>query len=591
MSSFVQCPLCLELFASDEIEVHADQCGGSIVHEIAIEEGHEYNDVDCDDDNEEVVSDGTEIDSPPHRQDTTESESVALHPYIVDEPVRVDGLAMTTTRKAHAHAVVIDVPHQQQKQQQTQKRSRSVSLPLARSETNTTAAVSVDDELHCTKCYEPLNDDVGVVAPDCGHWLCAACARRHVTEESTHSLSCVRCLHQNCPMTLPENELRRTLTSAAVDAIDRRELESIVGDGGGAVAICPGCSFTFIADTANATTTNTATDMMSRVNVDGIILTVEAAQHRDRYRFRCPRCSIDFCANCSETPYHTGFTCEAFAIRKTRALCQFCDNPAENNNHDHGTVVHCQQEDCVLRAAIACPGALACGHQCYGVSSDTTCLPCLTSGCGSNTCGTNGDEYCTLCYTEPLRCAPCIRLTCGHFFHFSCIEQRVKGRWHTPHITDRYLKCPLCDVAIAHPTLQSLISDEQAIHSRVKALACELAGKPDLSNEERGRYMFYECSKCKAPYYGGQKDCARELEQEQQQEQQQEGQTRASSLFRAVVCVGLHLPNQRNQTDHRRIDTVANNASSHPQDTAGGQQPDAAIQIRHDLNQRGHVIR
>jgi len=53
-----------------------------------------------------------------------------------------------------------------------------------------------------------------------------------------------------------------------------------------------------------------------------------------------------------------------------------------------------------------CDKMLPCGHPCCGFKDETRCLPCLSPECvekdESKTNGVNGDEYCTICYTEGL---------------------------------------------------------------------------------------------------------------------------------------------------------------------------------------------
>jgi hypothetical protein len=55
--------------------------------------------------------------------------------------------------------------------------------------------------------------------------------------------------------------------------------------------------------------------------------TTEAAAHRERHRYRCGACRLDFCDSCLAAPYHKGFTC-----RQARAPdCLLCGGKVDED--------------------------------------------------------------------------------------------------------------------------------------------------------------------------------------------------------------------------------------------------------------------
>lgn len=53
-----------------------------------------------------------------------------------------------------------------------------------------------------------------------------------------------------------------------------------------------------------------------------------------------------------------------------------------------------------------CEKVLGCGHPCCGFKNEEQCLPCLDPACVDKnktlTLEKNGDDFCTICYTEGL---------------------------------------------------------------------------------------------------------------------------------------------------------------------------------------------
>uniref|UniRef100_A0A8R1DYZ2 RCR-type E3 ubiquitin transferase n=1 Tax=Caenorhabditis japonica TaxID=281687 RepID=A0A8R1DYZ2_CAEJA len=208
--------------------------------------------------------------------------------------------------------------------------------------------------------------------------------------------------------------------------------------------------------------------------------------------------------------------------------CRFCGNhvPTADQNLD-GTCTH---EDCVHYAKTACQTIHSCNHFCGGIRNETECLPCFT--CKKSDTTQDGDDVCVICFTERLGAAPCIRLGCGHIFHYHCVRMILEKRWNGPRIVFRFMHCPLCIQFIDHEGLQDLIEPLKAIRQEVidKAkMRLEYDGlltTPALTDprseffnqpEEYAldRYMYVLCHKCKKAYFGGESRCQAALDSSQ----------------------------------------------------------------------------
>lgn len=72
--------------------------------------------------------------------------------------------------------------------------------------------------------------------------------------------------------------------------------------------------------------------------------------------------------------------------------------------------------------------------------------------------GQDASDACAICFTDRLDEAPCVRLKCGHLFHFICVRTVLERRWSGPRIlfrltnlyynfefrSFRFMQCPLC---------------------------------------------------------------------------------------------------------------------------------------------------
>ena len=199
-------------------------------------------------------------------------------------------------------------------------------------------------------------------------------------------------------------------------------------------------------------------------------------------------------------------------------------------------IEECPQEE---SASIFCDKThTACGHPCRGVPNEDKCLPCLNKACAEKVGlynGINEDELCGICYTTELGTEACSRLSCGHIFHTNCVVQLLKHRWSTLRISFAFMTCPSCKQEIELKDLSKPILEELSqllgLKKVVEILAMmnareqgifedpRLTDKSDYYYGKRQIYAndkcsFYQCYKCKVPYFGGLRDCEQEMNNE-----------------------------------------------------------------------------
>lgn len=166
---------------------------------------------------------------------------------------------------------------------------------------------------------------------------------------------------------------------------------------------------------------------------------------------------INFCAKCRVTPYHLGKTCEQYKQYIHRIPCRFCDE--ELKNGDNKELQVCKNEECQNKLKICCNKKLPCGHYCIGLKDDTECIECHNEEC-VNEDDINDNDYCSICYVESLHACPCIKLTCGHIFHYTCIIDRIIKKCKRERINFSCIECPTCRKLIDHPLLKDVMKDE-----------------------------------------------------------------------------------------------------------------------------------
>lgn len=214
-------------------------------------------------------------------------------------------------------------------------------------------------------------------------------------------------------------------------------------------------------------------------------------------------------------------------VEEGERLCRFCMLPLSPSNTvenppSAALMNVCTDEYCVEKMKNSCLKLHPCGHPCGGIRGEESCLPCLR--CNEGGLSQDADDYCNICWTEPLGCAPCIRLKCGHIFHHSSIMSMLGMKWGDYRIHFNFMDCPLCKAEMDHPSLDSILSPMRALKLAVREKALmrleheNLKEAPEITTEGSDfyqdpaafamhRYNYFLCSRCKNPYFGGERQC------------------------------------------------------------------------------------
>jgi len=110
---------------------------------------------------------------------------------------------------------------------------------------------------------------------------------------------------------------------------------------------------------------------------------------------------------------------------------------------------------------------LTCGHVCCGIKGEKICLPCLNPICIKDKNKQQGSDWCRICYVEQLKREPCIQLeSCGHIFHYLCVENKIKSGWVGQAINFAFLNCALCKRKIHHWSLSNILEKYSLLEKR-----------------------------------------------------------------------------------------------------------------------------
>jgi len=245
----------------------------------------------------------------------------------------------------------------------------------------------------------------------------------------------------------------------------------------------------------------------------GEVCTPEACESHHLSCYLCPKCKCTHCLQCQRSPYHTGWTCAEAERMAAGEVCRYCERLAEAGSD------HCGRKECGVLLAQSCRQVLHCGHRCFGGVEDSVCSPCLV-------CAAPSEQLeCMICL-EKLSSAPIANLRCGHLFHHSCIGAKLAKRWTGFRISFGFAQCPICNdwaVSETSPQLCEAISKVYQLYQSITAKAVqllqedleELSQVSDPSSDyfqqhekyALDRFCFYECTRCKEPYFGGKKQC------------------------------------------------------------------------------------
>jgi len=347
---------------------------------------------------------------------------------------------------------------------------------------------------------------------------------------------------------------------------------------------CPNCHVIYAVNTSRATTPDvpsgrTAPPVLIPASYSkdlprGANLSLEeATRHMHRSRFRCSQCAggSDFC-RCGVSPYHWGWSCDGWQKHEqihSQACpvgsCRWCSQPcmAKMRRSESLCSPCCGSDEgtdlkrfppslsCAEKERTACGKRHSdCGHWCGGVRGEQKCLPCLRPECKASKrrsvlaiCDStgsqalvplikipDGDEWCPICWTEPLNGAPTILLNCGHAMHRHCAEAMVrKGHAGGCRLTFKSIRCPLCKEIMGHPGIDDIVAPLYKMYQKVRQKAMQrwvveqrspLPCPNDAGDEDRiatlamSKMTFFECSQCNEPYYGGEVECGAEVAEE-----------------------------------------------------------------------------
>merc|ERR1719204_180250 len=413
---------------------------------------------------------------------------------------------------------------------QLQPMPDSVSGALAEDPDEATArliAQMMQAEL-CVQCKEAQGYEMS-----CQHKMCGKCAKLYLLRgiaTARWKKEPLRCPVADCADgVIPLWLVRESGLSADMRAKleDMQNAQMIAADP--TMTSCPKCKETYSTEAGDI-----SAEVSNKVEkgLDGQLLSYAHKQHKARYRFRCPKssCKAVFCSGCGVEPYHIGYTCAEYKKYLSSAKCRFCEKTitAENQAQKDFTLKSgldnvCNAPECLEKRRWSCDLKHPCGHNCIGLMGHE-CIPCLDPECCPPSADVTDEDFCNICWVDPLRAAPCVELECGHFFHFMCLWQKIDRKWPAVRITFGFLNCPLCKQEIHHPALDDITNKYYSLKAEIQKDAVERVKIEGLHNDKRltapdspyynnlpkfamDRLAFYPCSKCKKPYFGGMKAC------------------------------------------------------------------------------------
>lgn len=388
-----------------------------------------------------------------------------------------------------------------------------------------------------------------------GHALCGHCLRKRVRAALRRGDA--SSVLWRCPCgrgALAQHEVRQVTTDEEFDRFLEQTLQLCKRN----ATTCPVSTCGAVLHVEMAPREQLARAVSSALQAkasdnDGRPLSAVAVAHRERHRVRCGACGDDHCHRCRSTPYHLGYTCEEHAERSSRPSCRFCSGDAivvarpgaaakgADGRRRARSVVeppNCGASECRSRAAASCQRMLRCGHHCGGVrgESRSSCPPCMNNECKDWAEGdADGDDYCAICWTEPLNAAPVVKLkSCGHTFHAHCLRARIAVKWDSAEINFSCLGCPLCQVIVDAPAIKDDVAALLALRLEVLSMAARRAREEKMFGDDEGKdgkaeeehsqlnqeedcealgeralrqLNYYQCSRCLRPYFGGRRQC------------------------------------------------------------------------------------
>lgn len=360
----------------------------------------------------------------------------------------------------------------------------------------------IDDKIKCDSCSKLVSLAL-IEFCDC-HNYCKACLRTLVFKNYKNKIIDIKC--DLCPRSLNQSIIKSVLTKDEFENYLGFAIEIHLQNNPNYIT-CPKCNHTF------ERVLQPRHELETKLKNQNIPIK-EVNIHKEQNRFRCRECDTEFCGNCQRNPYHEGYTCKQYKTYLESKKCRYCHSSIDANSE------FCKSEECFEKSKIACTKTLQCGHPCCGLKNEEECLPCLVCS--------NKDEYCTICYTEKLEDAPCIKLECSHIFHFKCIEEKIKRGWPGARITFGFLNCPQCNAISTHPSLNTIMKPFLELKKKVEdkcmkrmeylnLMKCDLITSKTSNFYNKPleyaihNFAYYPCYECKEPYFGGMRQCDQNL--------------------------------------------------------------------------------
>lgn len=158
-----------------------------------------------------------------------------------------------------------------------------------------------------------------------------------------------------------------------------------------------------------------------------------------------------------------------------------------------------------------------------------------------------------ICFTDSIKCAPSVQLSCGHVFHYECVNKLLKKRWNGPRIMFNFLNCSVCKKEIEHPLLDHLIKPLKQLKLDVENKALQRLNYDGLVKCKQitdsssiyfnqplqfalSKYAYYQCHKCNKSYYGGAIQCELEADLQMEYDAKQLVCGACSNVASAKIC-------------------------------------------------------
>jgi len=377
----------------------------------------------------------------------------------------------------------------------------------------------------CELCVRKQGMEVG----ECRHKVCKSCGKQKIKSglvSKKWASQAVTCPVKGCKIILPQNVFRYfDLCASTIKELEIMQQKFNMSQTKGLVQ-CPSkdCGYRFVGEPGKV--------VKDKIEVgrNGKPLNEVTLKHKAKHRFRCPQCKINFCGECSASPYHLGDTCQTFRNWKVSKKCRFCEATIDQSKVTHKPDLRypgwdnvCHLQECQDRRKQSCGKIHPCGHPCIGIRGETKCPPCFHPDCVPKG-GKTHDDYCTICYVEGWSAAPCVQLECKHVFHYHCLMQKLKTRWPAARVVFKYLRCGECNRPIKNEMLKRTLYSHEKLKKKVERLALDQLKREGFDEDKRlhdkndkyynnkalfamDRLAYYICYKCKKPYYGGMRKC------------------------------------------------------------------------------------